>query len=144
VAYGFQTNEVILKNPGFSVMPSGISNSPYKCKEESSWIVNLINRSFKKYNLRKDDISLSLHQHLCLQMIAMRTVHSLMCDSVLNPCVRLGDKTYEGALATHYAAETGKISNGKAVQKGRICFCVVLRGSNIFTKKGQIKKYGKF
>ncbi len=38
---------------------------------------------------------------------------SYMYDSVLNPCVRVGDKTYEGALATHYAAETGEISNGK-------------------------------
>jgi hypothetical protein len=60
---------------------------------------------------------------------------SLICESALNPCVRVGDKTYEGALATHYAAETGETSNGKAVQKSRICFRVVLRWSNIFTKK---------
>jgi hypothetical protein len=58
---------------------------------------------------------------------------SPICDFVLNPRVRVGDKTYEGALATHYAAETGEIS---LVQKSRICFRVFLRGSNIFTKKG--------
>ncbi len=63
-------------------------------------------------------------------------MHSLIYDSVLNPCLHVGDKTYEGALATHYAAETGEISNGKAVQKSRLCFRVVLRWSNIFTKKG--------
>jgi hypothetical protein len=36
-------------------------------------------------------------------------MHSLVCDSVLSLCIRVGDKTYEGALATHYAAETGEI-----------------------------------
>jgi hypothetical protein len=41
---------------------------------------------------------------------------SPICDFVLNPCVRVGDKTYEGALATHYAAETGEIYYGKNVQ----------------------------
>jgi hypothetical protein len=45
------------------------------------------------------------------------TLHNLICDYFLNPCVLAGDKTYEGALATHYAAETGKYLMGKLSKK---------------------------